>query len=573
MGVPLLFSTLVRTYNDQNDKKSAIIKPVMPTTELPTWLFLDFNAGIYQAIIPEIKTEETLVIHTIAYLDLLATKIIDNVELLYIALDGVVNRGKQIQQRNRRFHSVCKKNRTAKINRQFGNEFDYEAISSIDTNMITPGTSFMDKLSRAIREYVSASGKFSRCRVIFSDSSIPGEGEHKIIQFIKRGIYHDGQTQQHNTVIYGLDADLILLGLGAGIENLYLLREATQYGNYGAVYEGRKYLFLDVDMLRTALIDNFKQWGGEISSEKEQHLINDYVFLTMLLGNDYMPRIHWMCLGNSGYDKLLSAYWQIHNHTERYLVNTAALTIDTEMLSDILYIVKSQEQVAIMELFEKRRKMKIRVTEEMSERERQQVFADFFPLQHLNVEQAIKPELPQWQDRYYATCFNVVPSSENKEQIAFTYLKTLVWNFLYYFDEEVPSWDWYYPYAYAPTLSDIYDALIKAKNINSGSNKDFHFTVGEPVDTQSLLLMVLPWVSKNLMARDIAAKLDDEKCPMRLYFPRRYGLNVAFNRYYHECIPIITNIDMNKVKSFMKTIKLSDEENERNKRGTLFTNF
>ena len=55
-------------------------------------------------------------------------------------------------------------------------------------------------------------------------------------------------------------------------------------------------------------------------------------------------------------------------------------------------------------------------------------------------------------------------SNENLEMITQTYLKTLVWNFLYYFDE-CPSWDWVYPYAYSPLFSDVYDELLK-HNIN-----------------------------------------------------------------------------------------------------------
>uniref|UniRef100_A0A6C0HNJ7 Xrn1 N-terminal domain-containing protein n=1 Tax=viral metagenome TaxID=1070528 RepID=A0A6C0HNJ7_9ZZZZ len=577
MGVPLLFSTLVRTYNDKNDAQTAIIKPTMPTDILPTHLFLDFNAGIYQAILPEIKTEDTLVLHTIAYLDLLATKIIKNLEVLFIALDGVVCRGKQMQQRDRRFHSVCKRNRTLKINKQFGTELDFGNISNIDTNMITPGTTFMTKLSKAIRNYITNSKELANVRVIFSDASVPGEGEHKIIQYIKANktdINNDyrGSNENHNTVIYGLDADLILLGLSASIDNLYLLREANEYGNFSSIYEGRKYLYLDLNVLKIALIDNFAQYGGPIEARKHKALIDDYVFLSMLFGNDFMPKIHWMSLSNGGYEKWLSAYWQIHNHTEEYLVNLAAMTINTEMLGDIMFLIKEQEHVNVLDLFAKRKKLKIRISNEMSEREKQQTFADFFPLQHLNVEQTIQPEKPGWQDRYYSVCFNIVPTIINKSQIANCYLRTLVWNFLYYFDE-IPSWDWYYPYAYAPTMSDIYDEIIKVKNINPGGNKDFAFTIGEPVSAQTLLLMVLPWASKGLMARDISVKLESDQCPMKIYFPHKYGLNVAFNRYYHECVPNIYKMDLKKVHTFIKTIKFTEDELARNETGQVFTNF
>ena len=64
--------------------------------------------------------------------------------------------------------------------------------------------------------------------------------------------------------------------------------------------------------------------------------------------------------------------------------------------------------------------------------------------------------------------------------------------------------------------------------------------------------MVLPWNSRQFMAKDIVRKLSDEQCHMRIYFPKRYALNVAFHRYYYECSPIIYKMDLMKVKKFLK---------------------
>ena len=131
-------------------------------------------------------------------------------------------------------------------------------------------------------------------------------------------------------------------------------------------------------------------------------------------------------------------------------------------------------------------------------------------------------------------------SAENIKMITQSYLKTLVWNFHYYFGECI-AWDWAYTFPYAPTWCDLYDELQRHKNINpGGSDKLFKFAGSnamQPVDSQTLLLMVLPWASRRFMAGDVARKLEHEDCPMRIYFPKKYGLNVAFHRFYHECSP------------------------------------
>lgn len=94
-----------------------------------------------------------------------------------------------------------------------------------DSNVITPGTPFMDILATSLRywvayklntdpawEKVRASVRLwsllmlilSQLKVIISDSTVPGEGEHKIMEFIRSqraSPEHDPNTRH---VLYGL---------------------------------------------------------------------------------------------------------------------------------------------------------------------------------------------------------------------------------------------------------------------------------------------------------------------------------------------------------------------------------
>jgi 5'-3' exonuclease len=584
MGVPKLFHSLIQQYHNDpvsNPTGYYIIQKDLGN-DLPVHLYFDFNSAIYQVITPEIKTEATLIIYTVQYLETLCS-IIPNLELIYIALDGVVNLAKQVQQRQRRFHSVCRNNRMRKINEIYGTATDKSNINTIDTNMITPGTEFMYNLGLAIRKAIveseSKGGVFSGKTVIFNDSSIPGEGEHKIIHHIRENkkTKETKETKDiedaHNTVIYALDNDLIMLSLTLGIERMFLFREATEYGNFASIHTGKRYLFMNINELENALIHNFQDTYGctkiETIEARKRH-IDDYVFLGMLLGNDFMPKTHWFSIAEGGYERLLSSYWQIYNHTELFLVSSSSMTINTEMLSDLLYLVKEQEQVAIESLFQKRRKSRVHVKEDMTERERQQLITDFYPLQYLHVEKVIDPIKDGWRDRYYKICFNLEARSENVKMITQSYIKTLVWNFHYYFNECI-SWDWVYNFPYAPTWNDIYNELLEHKNINiSSSDKLFHFGNTKPIDSQTLLLMVLPWASRKFMASDIVKKLEQNNCPMHIYFPKKYSLNVAFNRFYHECTPIIYKIELSKVERFISTCKLNENELKRNIIGNVF---
>eukprot|EP01090_Pellita_catalonica_P013737 TRINITY_DN3328_c0_g2_i1.p1 TRINITY_DN3328_c0_g2~~TRINITY_DN3328_c0_g2_i1.p1 ORF type:complete len:314 (-),score=34.81 TRINITY_DN3328_c0_g2_i1:486-1295(-) len=155
-----------------------------------------------------------------------------------MAIDGVAPRAKMNQQRSRRFKSISEaqdaKEQKARAREELlklGKELPEEKSSHFDSNVITPGTHFMKRVADGLRWYVSerlnSDAGWKDVKIILSDATVPGEGEHKIMEYIR---LHRAQSDYEPNVthcIYGADADLIMLAIATHEPHFYILREVV----------------------------------------------------------------------------------------------------------------------------------------------------------------------------------------------------------------------------------------------------------------------------------------------------------------------------------------------------------
>jgi 5'-3' exoribonuclease 2 len=163
-------------------------------------LFLDMNGIIHPASHPEDRpppeTEDDMFLAIVAYLERVFAAVRPR-KLLYMAIDGVAPRAKMNQQRARRFKSAQEAAEKEEEEERMRAEWAAEGRSvpprkegqAFDSNTITPGTPFMDNLALFLRAFISkklsTDPGWQGIHVILSDGSVPGEGEHKIMEYIR----------------------------------------------------------------------------------------------------------------------------------------------------------------------------------------------------------------------------------------------------------------------------------------------------------------------------------------------------------------------------------------------------
>ena len=238
MGIPYYFLTLIK-------KHPRIVSRVHGRVHTDVFA-IDFNCLIHNYLddanpIESILTALQMILSTVVQAD-----------VVYIAMDGLVPYAKIVQQRYRRFRKP-------------------ETDSAIfDRHQISPGTPYMKELTEAV------AARFPSA--VISSTLEPGEGEHKIFQWLPMAA--------KKVTIYGLDADLILLSLKD--TRVSLLRENA---NFKTSQSGFSQLSI-AELVKVLPLP-----------------VGSYFPLCVLcFGNDFMPAIGMFSLREGGHERAVKMF-------------------------------------------------------------------------------------------------------------------------------------------------------------------------------------------------------------------------------------------------------------------------
>ncbi|KAF7256865.1 hypothetical protein EG68_05958 [Paragonimus skrjabini miyazakii] len=395
MGVPAFFRWLSMKYpsivSHCVEKRGPIIDnrgtrgPVDTTEPNPNGeefdnLYLDMNGIIHPCTHPENKAapknEAEMFVAIFEYIDRLFA-IIRPRRILYMAIDGVAPRAKMNQQRSRRFRAA----KEAKEKQMTVDRLRHELLARgahlppgkeesehFDSNCITPGTPFMARLAVALRYYIydrlNSDPGWKNIIVFLSDANVPGEGEHKIMDFIRRqrcSPDHDANTRH---CLCGADADLIMLGLATHEPYFTIIREefkpnqpkpcdlCGQIGhemqdcvgtpkeeddprrgcppplNIGAEPD---FIFIRLNVLREYLAQDLKLPGITFEWDLER-VMDDWVFMCFFVGNDFLPHLPSLEIREGAIDRLIEIYKSTVQTTGGWLTDSGKVHMDRVQL-------------------------------------------------------------------------------------------------------------------------------------------------------------------------------------------------------------------------------------------------
>ena len=416
----------------------------------------------------------------------------------------------------------------------------------------------MCKLANRMKNVISLNGFSSHITntnnkycVFLSDSNSPGEGEHKIMNFVRNN------NKSPQILIYGLDADLIILSMIQDKSNIQLLREPQNTTSDIQDFSvDNEFIYLDINAYTTSFIKEYN-----LQAYDRTNVLYDVMFVSFFGGNDFVePFINTRIREKNNFTKLMNLYVTILQKTQQHIINIDSLEINQP------FFISMVEKIAETENgFVKKKANSFQFSGEGGgdnnltayEQELQNYYhapytseTNPFNGYYSNHMHLINYKLPHesWKKQYYKYFY---PNSYTIDDSCQDYLRSLIWTLQYYTKEGVPSWTYHFKGRVAPCPSDF---ICFLKN---DSSFDYTFEKSDVIAPIEQLVIVTPIQHANVLPWSFQ-QFYKELSPVKFHLDvLKGGKNI-----YSD--PILPDIDRDDVNALLRNIPVTEIEKLRN---------
>ena len=528
---------------------------------------------------------------------------------LVIAMDGVAPFAKIAQQRTRRYRSALAPGDEAYIKPKPGSKVYVPPPIGFQTNSITPGTDLMEKFNRHMLAWISSDQAvgLTQNKIIFSSTNKRGEGEHKLFEFRREGIYGP-RSEKGILCIYGLDADLIMLNSLDTQKRVYIIRERNAHTpkNEGNGYHAG---IVNIDTYRDELVrlltglDNL----DEMPESNYFNYVRDFILMCFFVGNDFLPHIMCMTSIVDSLDMLIEIYRDtiyIPEKEKKKKVGESSLKSETvpkvplrnkykpkkghltkedgsivwTNLLALLAELKTEEPLLLAQIGKSMKRDKeshekvfnsktidasIKLThfpETETKRAHSDYVLDFSKFRGLWYAKALGPQTHQMMAFLRAN--DIDPFSEFEViEMCKMYLQGLQWNLMYYtLGPYEISRTWYYTHTQAPTFTDLFSVLNGLiENKATPTTLESAFKAEDPnFGPVHQLIAVMPPKSFKLINKYYASLLEstsEEIGNLSYIAPKEFKIDYESAEVEHQGLAILPVVDPWQIVAEVAKIK------------------
>lgn len=419
-----------------------------------------------------------------------------------LCIDGVAGFAKMFQQRQRRFRYATSKDKEI-----------------FDTCNISPGTEFMNNLSKVIDFFIrkKTNNELSHLKFIFSNEKVPGEGEHKIMNYIR---LHGVKNESY--CISSVDADLVMLCLATYLPHIYIHRPSFQT------------TYINVGLLADILISELYFEGCDTN-----RIIDDFICMCFLVGNDFLPNIPTLEIKTGAISCFMSVYGSICSKYGHFINKDLSLNINTFLQLITLLAEKEKEGL---------------------EENKDRIFPDPLLIESTTIftteeKQVYSFDLDKYKKLYYEKKLK-----GDINHICSKYIQGIKW-IIQYYKKGIPDWTWFYPYYYSPFLSDM------VKVIKDGFVFHPFDLTTTPIPPYLQLLYILPPQSAKLLPEPLTEIFKDEKD-----YPLKVEIDLDGKQYEWEGLVLLPFLNLKKISGLYYNYIRKVEKNKlkRNIKGKNF---